>query len=227
MAWKHIDKKWLEFASEVHNIRLKLALDGVNPFGDLNSCHSTWIVALLIYNLPPWLVTKRYFLMLALIIPDKEFYIGSNVDVYLQPLIDELQLLWKGVVAFDAYLGAKFNLKTICMWSIHDFSTYDLFAQCVRKGQVGCPPCVATTKSQSSKKLKKMVYCGTRRYLPQSHPYRWAKMAFNGKAKIIAAPIQMFITTIIEGAKVREIWLANPLNRARGKLDLVHKHGIK
>jgi hypothetical protein len=143
MAWKHINKKWHEFVSDVCNITLRLALDGVNPFGDLSSCHSTWIVALLIYNLSPWLVTNRYFLMLALIILDKEFYTCGNVDVYLQPLIDELQLLWKGVVAFDAYLGAKFNLKAICIWSIHDFPTNNLFVGCVTKGRVGYPPCVA------------------------------------------------------------------------------------
>jgi hypothetical protein len=64
MTWKHIDEKWLEFVNDVCNIKLKLALDEVNPFGDFNSCHSTWSVVLLNYSLPPWLVTKRYFLML-------------------------------------------------------------------------------------------------------------------------------------------------------------------
>jgi hypothetical protein len=64
--------------------------------------------------------------MLALIIPSKESCTINNVDVYLQPMINELQLSWKGVVAFDAYLGAKFNLKAMCMWSIHDFLAYGL-----------------------------------------------------------------------------------------------------
>jgi hypothetical protein len=50
----------------------------------------------------------------------------------------------KGVVAFEAYLGTKFNLKAICMWSIHDFPTYGLFVGCMTKGQVGYSPCVAT-----------------------------------------------------------------------------------
>jgi hypothetical protein len=62
--WKHIDEKWLDFANEPHNIRLGLVLNGINAFGDLNSCHSTWPVILLNYNLPPWLVTKQYFMML-------------------------------------------------------------------------------------------------------------------------------------------------------------------
>jgi hypothetical protein len=62
MAWKHIDEKWPEFTNEVCNIKLRFTLDGVNPFGDHSSCHFVWTMALLIYNLPPWLVTKRYFL---------------------------------------------------------------------------------------------------------------------------------------------------------------------
>ncbi len=46
-SWKHIDEKWPHFANEPHNIRLGLVLDGVNPFGDLSSCHSTWLMILL------------------------------------------------------------------------------------------------------------------------------------------------------------------------------------
>jgi hypothetical protein len=34
-------------------------------------------------------------------------------------------------------------------------------------------------------------------------------------------------TTIIERVNKREIWLANLKNKAWGKLDPVHKHGIK
>ncbi len=52
-TWKYITKKWLEFVVEPCNIRLGLALDGVNLFGDFNSCHSTWPMVLLNYNLPP------------------------------------------------------------------------------------------------------------------------------------------------------------------------------
>jgi hypothetical protein len=40
MIWKHIDEKWLEFVSDVCNIRLRLALDEVNPFRHFSSCHS-------------------------------------------------------------------------------------------------------------------------------------------------------------------------------------------
>jgi hypothetical protein len=82
-SWKQIDEKWSDFANEPHNVRLGLALEGVNPFGDLSSCHSTWLMILLNYNLPPWLVIKHFFMMLTLIIHGKESVTSSNVDVYL------------------------------------------------------------------------------------------------------------------------------------------------
>jgi len=74
--------KMVNFASNTHNIRLGLALDELNPFGDLNSCHFTWPMVLLNYNLPPWLVIKKHFLILALIIPNKESFTSTNVDAY-------------------------------------------------------------------------------------------------------------------------------------------------
>ncbi len=92
-SWKHITKKWPNFATEAKNIQLGLTLDGVHPFGDLNSYHFTWPIVLLNYNFPPWLVTKHYFMMLALIILGKEFVTFGNIDVYLELVIEELQML--------------------------------------------------------------------------------------------------------------------------------------
>jgi hypothetical protein len=38
-----------------------------------------------------------------LIILGKELVTFSNMDVYLEPLIDELQMLWQGVKTFDSF----------------------------------------------------------------------------------------------------------------------------
>jgi len=77
-------------------------LDGVNPFQNQSLSHSTWPVIMLNYNLPPWLVTKNFFMMLTLIIPGKRSVTEKNIDVYLAPLIQELQELWRGVECVDA-----------------------------------------------------------------------------------------------------------------------------
>jgi hypothetical protein len=89
-AWKHIDSLYPDSTSEDRNIRLGMVLDGVNRFSNQALSHSTWPVVLLNYNLPPWQVTKRFFIMLILLIPGKESVTAKNVDIYLAPLVEEL-----------------------------------------------------------------------------------------------------------------------------------------
>ena len=67
-TWKLIDHKWPEFASEPRNLRLVLLLDGVNPFNNFSTQYSCWPIILVTYNLPPWFVMKRKFMMLSLLI---------------------------------------------------------------------------------------------------------------------------------------------------------------
>lgn len=89
-AWKHIHEKYPTFVAESKNVHLGLVVDGVNPFKLIRSNWSTWLV-MLNYNLPPWLTTNKFFIMLGLLIPGKEFMIGENFDVYLHPFIGEFQ----------------------------------------------------------------------------------------------------------------------------------------
>lgn len=72
-----------------------------------------------------------------------------------------------------------------------------------------------------------MVFCGTHKYLPKSHPYRQVTMPFNGKIENRVAPIQMIVEQIVATANEKLIWFSNPRNRTSGKLDSIHKHGIK
>ncbi|GJZ48592.1 F-box domain containing protein [Tanacetum coccineum] len=58
-AWKDFDTKYLDFAAEPRNVRLGLAADGFNPFGNLSQSYSIWSVILTTYNLPPWLCMKE------------------------------------------------------------------------------------------------------------------------------------------------------------------------
>jgi len=48
--WKKIDSLYPEFGSDLRNLRLSLATDGMNPYGNLSSKHSSWPVLLIIYN---------------------------------------------------------------------------------------------------------------------------------------------------------------------------------
>jgi hypothetical protein len=96
-AQKYIDNDVdRSFGGEIRNLRLGLSLDGVNPFPHANTTHSTWPMLLMIYNLPPHLVTKKFFLQLCILISGKDSPSQENIGVFLRPLLDELQRLWKG-----------------------------------------------------------------------------------------------------------------------------------
>ncbi|XP_074336175.1 uncharacterized protein LOC141673340 [Apium graveolens] len=104
--WRTIDGKFPEFGGEVRNLRLGLCADGMNPYRTLSSTHTTWPVLLTIYNLPPWLCMKRKYIMLTLLIPGPK-EVGNNIDVYLQPLIEDLKLLWDQELQKNVYMGHR------------------------------------------------------------------------------------------------------------------------
>jgi hypothetical protein len=41
--------------------------------------------------------------------------------LFLEPLIEELLKLWKGVKTYDACTGRKFDLRAAVLWCIHDY----------------------------------------------------------------------------------------------------------
>ena len=57
-VWKSFDKSNPGFARDPHNVRLGIAINRINPFGNLSVFHSTWPVIVIVYNLPPWLYIK-------------------------------------------------------------------------------------------------------------------------------------------------------------------------
>jgi hypothetical protein len=89
-AWQHIDSTWLDFAIEPKNVKLGLATDGVNPFGETNNSHSTWPILILNYNVPPWVVTKNFFLLLPFIISKFDNVKFNHFDIFLTHVLDEL-----------------------------------------------------------------------------------------------------------------------------------------
>lgn len=72
-AWKHVNAQWPEFGDDDRNVRLGLAMDGVNPYKLMRSKHSTWPILISNYNIPNWLTTKKGFVFLSSIIPGMNF----------------------------------------------------------------------------------------------------------------------------------------------------------
>ena len=173
---------------------------------------------------------EEHFIMLSLIIPGKRSVTGENFDVYLQPLLEELQILWRqGVPTEDAsmYNGSRrFTMKAMLMWTIHDFSAYEIVAGCVTKGFKGCPVCGANTISRRSLALRKNVYddqhcC----FLPVDHPWRNARPEFDNNEERRMQPPKMTAEDVLRWGSLRESWVQLDVGPASS--DPARESGIK
>ncbi|GJR54395.1 uncharacterized protein Tco_1404916 [Tanacetum coccineum] len=101
-AWKTFDFNIHDFAKEPRNVRLGLASDGFNPFG----------------NMTP----------------------GNNIDVYLEPLLEELKELWDdGVETYDASTKTKFEMHASLLWTISDYPAYANLSRWSTKERIFTP----------------------------------------------------------------------------------------
>ena len=149
--------------------------------------HRTWPVMLMTYNMPPWMCMKSEYSILSLLIPGPRSP-GNDIDVYLQPLIDELKLLWSsGVETYDASRNQTFQMRAALMWTISDFPAYAMLSGWSTKGKFACPCCNYSTNSHYLKHSRKMCYKDDRVCLPMDHPWRANKRSFNGKPSIQAS----------------------------------------
>ena len=97
------------------------------------------------------------------------------MSVYLAPLIDELQDLWKGIKVVDnskKRRGKVFNLRAILMWTMHDYPWYGDVSKFSIQGYHACPIGGPELQARYSTHLKKKVYEGHTRFLPMDHPMR-------------------------------------------------------
>ena len=62
-AWKQFDKDNSWFTEDPRNVRLGLATDGFNPFGNMSTTYPMWPVILVPYNLPSWSCMKDNLLI--------------------------------------------------------------------------------------------------------------------------------------------------------------------
>ena len=141
LAWKNFDNVHPSFALEPRNVRLDLASDGFNHFGNMSISYSMWPVVLIPHNLLPWMCMKQTFFMLSLLTfgPTTP---GNNIDIYLQPLIDELNDLWDvGVETYDASTKQNFYMRATILWIINDFPAYANLLGWITKGKFACPIC--------------------------------------------------------------------------------------
>ena len=173
IQWGNIDSHYGWFADDCRNIRFAMSTDGVNPFGNQSSTHSTCRVVLSIYNLPPWLCKKQKYMMLTILVSGPK-QPGDLIDVYLSPLVDDLKIHWKpgGKEVWDEFHCEHFTLHGMLFTTINDNPTHrNLSGQSKRKGEA-CPHYLDETCSLWLRNSKKFVFMGHRRFLLKKHPYQ-------------------------------------------------------
>ncbi|XP_071713679.1 uncharacterized protein [Rutidosis leptorrhynchoides] len=214
VQWRTIDNEFKDFGNEIRNIRLRRSSDGMNPFGDLSSGHSTWPVLLCIYNLPSWLCMKQKHIMLSLLIQGPK-QPGNDIDVYLAPLIDDLKLLWDtGVQVYDSYKKEYFQLRAMLFCTVNDFPAYGNLSGYTTKGKKACPVCEKNTHSIWLKNCRKPAFMGHRRELAVNHPYRFKNDLFDGTVEKSILPPRSDGKTIFKMVRKLKVVL--------GKTDLMH-----
>ena len=163
----------------------------MNPFGNLSTNHSCWPVILFIYNLSPRLCMKRKYMMLSMMISGPR-QPGNDIDVYLNPLVEDLKLLWvDDVEVFDVVASETFMMHAMLFCTINDFPAYGNLSGYSVKGHKACPICEENTASMQLKNGRKTVYLRHRSFLQRNHPYRRLKKAFNGHQENDEAPIPL------------------------------------
>ena len=228
--WRWISSRWREFADDPRFLRLALCLDGINPFNMQSTTHSTWPVLLIMYNLPPWLVTRKFFVSLVLLIPGPKSPTSETIDVFLEPVVDDLLQLWNGIKSVDCSIDNEprsFDLRAILMWIVGDYPALGLISGQVTKGYSGCLHCGEQTCGESCQPaINKVVYLGARRNLDPDHPWRRARKAFNNETEVRPATNRMTGREVRQYAEERQRWLDEG-GRPNSDNDPVKRHGVK
>ena len=81
---------------------------------------------------------KEPYMFLTAIIPGPKNP-KHRLDVFLQPVIEELIHLWEeGVITYDVSLRQNFQMRAALMWTISDFPAYAMLSGWGTAGKLAC-----------------------------------------------------------------------------------------
>ncbi|CAL5192329.1 unnamed protein product [Lathyrus oleraceus] len=192
-AWKHFDMIHPDFAAEPRNVRLGLCSDGFTPYVQASgSGYSCWPVIVTPYNLPPEMCMTKPYMFLTCLIPGPKSP-KAGIDVYLQPLIDDLKRLWIGEWTYDISCKQNFTMRAALMWTINDFPAYGMLSGWGTHGKMGCPHCMEHSHAFTLEKGGKSSWFDChRRFLPKDHVFRRNKNDFKKGIRVTDLPPPRF-----------------------------------
>jgi hypothetical protein len=92
LSGKKFDLQYPQFGAKSRNIRFALTTDGMNPFSEIRTMHSTWPVIFAMYNILTWVCHKRKYLMLSILIQSPKQAV-IDIDVFLESLMKDMAKL--------------------------------------------------------------------------------------------------------------------------------------
>ncbi|XP_074271550.1 uncharacterized protein LOC141595481 [Silene latifolia] len=139
---------------------------------------------------------------------------GNDTDVFLEPLIENLKMLWNvGVEVFDAASGSKFQMRAMLYCTINDFPAYGNLSGYRLKTDKGFPVYGDDTEAEWLEHSGKFVYMCHRRELDPSHHYQ--KNVFDS----IIGTLLIMPNKTKDGVKARH----DIVGRGRSKVNPIQK----
>ena len=134
--------------------------------------------------------------MLTLLIPGPHSP-GKDMDVFLCPLIDELNELWvHGLDTRDAASeNGVFRMRAALLWTVNDFPARSSLSGWSGQGYRARPTCNEDTPSM--RVIGKTAYFGHCRFLPTNHHW-WSNLQFDGRTERKRPPRRFSMTDILE-----------------------------
>jgi hypothetical protein len=131
------------------------------------------------------------------------------MNVFMQPLFEELKKLWPEVDAYDSHLKCQFNLHVAYLWSIHDYLAYGKFIGWCVHDRLNCLICMEDSDAFRLEHGRKVSFFDChRRLLPSNHPFRSDRRSFlKGKTVRKGPPKRKLgaeITKMLDGLKESE-----------------------
>jgi hypothetical protein len=122
------------------------------------------------------------------------------MNIFLRPLMEEMNEPCQRVDTYDIHLKCRFNFRVVYLWSIHDYLSYEKFVGWCVHSRLNCSICMDDTNAfmlQHGKKVS-FFYCH-RRFLSSNHSFRNDTRSFlKGKPVRKGPPKQKFGVDIIK-----------------------------
>jgi len=162
-----------------------------NAYSNAVRLYSVWPIVVCVHNLPPHLCMTRPYMFLSFVIP-RPNNPKNEIDVFLQPVIDELKMLWnEGVDMYDIHANQTFKMKAASMWTINDFPVYGMLSGWSTHGPLSCPICQDQMRESYLEHGHKMSWFDCHRcFLPRNHVFRRNRNAFTWVRVVHSQPPQ-------------------------------------